>query len=455
LHEIPVLKITLLLLHVIPVLNQTGPTHTQILDMICASFSTFEINTFFYEIFIYFSVFQKRINFDEILKFVGDEQFKYLLVLESINDIYYGFNLKNKLERKTAKEIVLGNWKVVDNADEYVIGWKVAKELPSWVNNAVAWEGFVIDTKYHAARSEGLPLPEESISDDMSFNSEGSGMKQGVVANMDDSDDVGEEENALYDEEEENDGEDEEQDADEVDTAKDEEEEEQEDSKVGEETYDNKEHMSYDIDDTDKESDANVSTNVHPKAKKQSSDNTLKYSKKSAHNLGNVEDAMFKNLFSGDLKPKVAENVNKSSKTNSIGVYIKGPFCNSKTCKSHWVVVYGDNGNVWMLKSEFIYGYLIAVLPSHRQSNMDINHCHTYEDIHICKDEFGTESVWRRRSSTTGQKDRTIPRISFVYSCVTMNEKIWKQGISEAVKIFFMSMEKRDLNQIVPIVLEV
>ncbi len=135
---------------------------------------------------------------------------------------------------------------------------------------------------------------------------------------MDDSDDVGEEENALYDKEEENDEEDEEQDVDEVDTAKDEEEEKQEDSKVGEKTDDNKEHMSFN--DTDEESDASVSTDFHPKAKKQSSDNTLKYAKKSAHNQGNVEDVMFKNLFSGDLKLTVAENVNKSSKTNSVGV---------------------------------------------------------------------------------------------------------------------------------------
>jgi hypothetical protein len=48
--------------------------------------------------------------------------------------------LKNKLERKTAKEIVSGKWTVFVNADEYVIGWKVAKKLPYWVNNAVAWE---------------------------------------------------------------------------------------------------------------------------------------------------------------------------------------------------------------------------------------------------------------------------------------------------------------------------
>ncbi len=68
----------------------------------------------------------------------------------------------------------------------------------------------MIDIEEHAAGSEGLPSPEESISDNMSFNSEGSGTEQGVVANMDDSDDVGEEEKALYDEEGEKDEEDEE-----------------------------------------------------------------------------------------------------------------------------------------------------------------------------------------------------------------------------------------------------
>ncbi len=82
----------------------------------------------------------------------------------------------------------------------------------------------MIDIEDHATGSEGLPSPEESIRDDMSFNSEGSGTEQGVVANMDESDDVGEEENAFYDKEEENDVEDEKQVVDEVDTAKDEEE---------------------------------------------------------------------------------------------------------------------------------------------------------------------------------------------------------------------------------------
>ncbi len=182
----------------------------------------------------------------------------------------------------------------------------MAKELPFWVNNAVAWEGFVVDIEDHAVGSRGLPSPEESITDDMFFNSEVSGTEQGVAANMDDNDDVGEEEMDLNDKEEENDEENEEQNVNEDDEAKDEKEEEQEDSKVGEETDEKEEHMLSDSDDTDEESDTGVTTNVHPKAKKQSSDITLNNVKKSANNESNVENVMFKNLFSGDLKLKVA-----------------------------------------------------------------------------------------------------------------------------------------------------
>jgi hypothetical protein len=127
-------------------------------------------------------------------------------------------------------------------------------------------------------------------------------MEQRVVVNMDDSNDFGEEEKDLYDKEEENDEEDEEEDVNEDDEAKDEEEIEQEDSEYSEETDEKEEHILSDSDDTDEESDADVPTNVHPKAKKQSSGNTLNNVKKSAHNESNVEDVMFKNLFSGDLK---------------------------------------------------------------------------------------------------------------------------------------------------------
>jgi hypothetical protein len=61
----------LLLLHVIPVLNQMGPTHMQIRDMIFASFSTFEMHAISYEMFVSYSVFQKKITFDEILRYLN------------------------------------------------------------------------------------------------------------------------------------------------------------------------------------------------------------------------------------------------------------------------------------------------------------------------------------------------------------------------------------------------
>ncbi len=88
----------------------------------------------------------------------------------------------------------MGNCTVLVNADEFVVVGKVVKKLPSWVNIDVAREGFVIDIEDHAAGYKGLPSIEESISDNMSFNYEGSGTDGCVVANIDDSDDVGEEE---------------------------------------------------------------------------------------------------------------------------------------------------------------------------------------------------------------------------------------------------------------------
>ena len=159
---------------------------------------------------------------------------------------------------------------------------------------------------------------------------------------------------------------------------------------------------------------------------------------------------MFNNLFSGDLKQEVAENVKKMTNSNSVPIYITGPFRNGKTCKSYWVVVYGDCGTAWMVKSIFIRGYLAQLLSRHQQNNIDSNHCHTYEDINIRKEEFGLESVWKRTPST----NKLINRVFFVYSCDTTNKKIGKQGITESVKFFFMSMEIRDVNPVGPMVLE-
>ena len=168
------------------------------------------------------------------------------------------------------------------------------------------------------------------------------------------------------------------------------------------------------------------------------------------HNKSNLPDITFSNLFSGDLKQEVAENVKKMTNLNEVPIYIMGPFRNGKTCKSYWVVIYGDCGTAWMVKSVFIRGYLAQLLSRHRQSNIKSNHCHTYEDINIRKEEFGIESVWKRTPST----NKLVNRVCFVYSCDTANEITGKQGIIESVKFFFMSLEIRDVNPVGPMVLK-
>ncbi len=71
----------------------------------------------------------------------------------------------------------------------------------------------------------------------------------------------------------------------------------------------------------------------------------------------NYEDAsIFDSICGNDFKKDVAKNVKSSMKSDSIDIFITGPFCNEKTCRSYWIVVYGDYGSAWMLKSQYIKG---------------------------------------------------------------------------------------------------
>jgi hypothetical protein len=151
------------------------------------------------------------------------------------------------------------------------------------------------------------------------------------------------------------------------------------DNDNNEETDENNANTSSDSENTEEDSDASMATNDDQKNKKQ-------------HSKSNIEDEIFKKLFGGDLKLKVAKNIYKSSKSNPVEVYVIGHFHNCKSGKSHWVVVYGDSGDAWMVKSEFICGYLLAVLPGLKGGNIDIAHCFTYQDINIQKDEFGLDN---------------------------------------------------------------
>ncbi len=109
---------------------------------------------------------------------------------------------------------------------------------------------------------------------------------------------------------------------------------------------------------------------------------------------------MFNSLCATDLKLKVAQKANASMKTNvkEVKVHVTGPFQNAKLGKSHWVVVYGDNGQSWLLKAQFIICFIECLLSQVKKSSIDIDHCKTYYEINICQHEFGQENCWKKGS---------------------------------------------------------
>jgi hypothetical protein len=136
-------------------------------------------------------------------------------------------------------------------------------------------------------------------------------------------------------------------------------------------------------------------------------------------------------------------------KTATVDIFITGPFCNAKTSMSYWIIVWGDYGSAWALKSQFIKGYIGTVLTKIKKPTIDIGRSSSCYDINIRKYEFGKESVWRCK-----EQSKITMRLSFVYTCDTANKKNGKQGVIEAIKFLFMSMKKREINPIGPLVLE-
>ena len=136
-------------------------------------------------------------------------------------------------------------------------------------------------------------------------------------------------------------------------------------------------------------------------------------------------------------------------KTDTVDIFITGPFRNAKAGKSTWVAVFGDYGSAWTLKAQFLNGYIATLLTKIKASNINIGHSGLYYDINICKYEYGKESLWKPKDQS-----KTTKRLSFVYTCDTTEERSGKQGLIKAVQFFFMSMKKRDINPIGPLVID-
>ncbi len=84
----------------------------------------------------------------------------------------------------------------------------------------------------------------------------------------------------------------------------------------------------------------------------------------------NDEDVSIFNYICGNfLKKKVAKNVKSSMKTDIVDIFITGSFRNAKTGKSYWIVVCGDYGSAWTLKSQFMKGYIVTLLSKIKKAN--------------------------------------------------------------------------------------
>jgi hypothetical protein len=156
-------------------------------------------------------------------------------------------------------------------------------------------------------------------------------------------------------------------------------------------------------------------------------------------------------LFSNsNLKEEVSNNVNRNM-SSSVDFYITGPFNNEKTGKSVWSIVLGVPGKSWALKDTFIQSYLHTLLlkrQQNRPSDIDISFCQSFYEINIRSNEFGKESIWRRKPPVRGKPGQVVKRMSFVYGCPTSSNQKGLNALFEAIKFLCFTMTAREINPV-------
>jgi hypothetical protein len=130
------------------------------------------------------------------------------------------------------------------------------------------------------------------------------------------------------------------------------------------------------------------------------------------------DGSIFASINGGDLKKEVAKNVKLTMKTDTVDIFITGPFCNAKAGKSTWVAVFGDYRSGWTLKAQFLKGYISTLLTKVKLSNINVGHAGLYYDTNSCKYEYGNESSWRRKD-----QNKTIKRLSLCIIVIQPKKK--------------------------------
>jgi len=86
-----------------------------------------------------YSNFNKTLSISDIIIFTREDKYKFLFV-EYVSGAIYGFNLCVKIEQTAAMNIVK------DKTDFTVEGWKIGKEIPTWV---LGYDDWVNDVPIH------------------------------------------------------------------------------------------------------------------------------------------------------------------------------------------------------------------------------------------------------------------------------------------------------------------
>ena len=346
------------------------------------------------------------LTMDDIREYTKNENFKYLVIEASHGD-YYGFNLKVKKERAIAMKIVSPD----EHDDFMIVGWKVSKTLPKWVRNANSWIDF----------NNGKEEDESEVVE---------AYEVGKVGGEDDED---EEEHEEEEEEEEEEEDDEEEEEYKNENIEEEEEElnnvpEEHDNEFGEEDVVDTEEEGEDKDETTDVDEEEDNTDEEEEEEEEEDDEKEEEADSKSYGcygkLKNItvksknsdkDEFIFASISGSDLKKEVARNVLTSMKTDTVDIFITGPFRNVKSGKSTWIVVFGDYGSAWTLKSQFIKGYVGTLLTKVNRPNIDTGHSSSYYDINICKYEYGEESVWKRK-----EQNKTTKRLSFTRKTVNL-----------------------------------
>ena len=395
--------------------------------------------TFLRCVVIHIRLFNKKMRLPELTKYIEDEKFNYFIV-ESCELKCFGFNLKKKHQREAVDQLI-------QDANIFAFtGWKVARQIPKWVNGFDEFLKFTEDNwnleekyEYHS---------ENDINDNVEKKSDDEIDDDDVQVYDDDVDvDVDSKEEEEDSNESEDDG---------LDYDKEDNEEKKKPAIEFHDEYTKKKETikfnpylrktsHHDEEENKKKKKSGVELKGSEDFQKEE---TMKLAKTSMSN----EENLFNSICVGNLKEQIDQTKVNFFQKDTVDVYITGPF--HKTGKSHWVVVYGENKDAFMLKSSFLAVYISCLLRQWKQvtkSSINVDHCNTYYDISIRKHQFGSENIWRR----TGPKNSTVNRISFVYSYDSkIGDAAGKKEVIGAINFFFMTMKERAENPIGPLLLD-